>query len=62
MHFGFGTYLDENNIYLMSGDMFRRIEERSEISFDSKVKNSSLTGRFTFGFSGDGNRYEFNFL
>tara|TARA_Y100001973_G_C5209212_1_gene344179 strand:+ start:11848 stop:12630 length:783 start_codon:yes stop_codon:yes gene_type:complete len=62
MHFGFGTYLDENNIYLISGDFFRRIEERSEVSFDSKVKNSNLTGVFSFGFSGDGNIYKFSFL
>jgi len=45
----------------ITGSIFRRIEERDQISFDSTIACSNVTGSGVFGFSGQGNIYKFSF-
>ena len=50
------------SLSLLSENVFRRIDERKEISFDSVIRNTNITGASSFGFSGEGNIYKFSFL
>ena len=45
----------------ITGSIFRRIGERDQISFDSTIACSNVTGSGVFGFSGQGNVYKFSF-
>ena len=58
---GFFHTLESNHATHITGSIFRRIEERDQVSFDSSLAFSNVTGSGVFGFSGQGNIYKFSF-